>query len=356
MSDGRNSFLTFCPGPLATREPSKTEWQWAELLIWEYFRRDFRARFGEPSLVVGQLGYLNQLTGKSLIDEALKRMQEGFRNELAKAPLRKDIASDRSGGFLKPDVLGIAVGANGINVELVEVTTYMQADSTLTQDLGNKLRALQEKALNTDTSVIESDYYGRSGGRLTFDVRASKWRPRWDQMVFPLPPTGNKKIEWICYWPTFRFDPSGSGGSSGVDGLILYEIHSLGNPALVPREVLDRLREEVRRKKAAGSTLSPWISESYWKANSGDRDALLGLAAVAGIALLAVLCVTFWPVAGVGLALEGVELGSILASEAVEAEAVSSLVSANQSAFQIGAQVMQSLGRPIMYGPAVSGL
>ena len=211
---GAQQFLTFCPGPLTTRPPTWIESKWAELLIWEYFRQDFGHRFGPPYLVIGELDYLIQLTGRATIDALLKRMAKDFRNELAKVPLRKDISSNRPGRNLKPDVLGIAVTPSSVVLELVEVTTFAQAANTLVEDVENKLKALNEKVLTEDTSVLEDEYYMRTPiGRTPFNVGPSKWRPRWDQMVFPLPPaTGgtandNALLEWICYWPTFRFNP-----------------------------------------------------------------------------------------------------------------------------------------------------
>jgi hypothetical protein len=154
-------YFLFCPGPMVTRQPTWEESKWAELLIWEYFRQDFERRFGQPYLVIGELDYLIKLTGRATIDALLKRMATDFRNQLAQVPLRKDIHSNRPGRNLKPDVMGIADTASGLVIELVEVTTFDQADTTLTQDLGWKLQALKENVLNESTSTLENDYYGR---------------------------------------------------------------------------------------------------------------------------------------------------------------------------------------------------
>ncbi len=364
-------FLSFCPGPLLTRNPSSEEWKWAESLVAEYFRQDFARRFGPPYLVLGQLDYLTQLTGRKTIDSILTRMAQNFRNELAKVPLRKDIRSNRPGGSLRPDVLGIAVTTGGIVIELVEVTTFGQAATTLVEDVENKLRALNEKVLTEDISVLESDYYQRSGARTVLSVGPSHWRPRWDQMVFPLPPVSggaandNAILEWICYWPTYRFNPSGAPNSAGVDGLILYEIHRVRQPSLVPKEVLDRLREEVRRKEAQRRlanrplTLTPWVTEDYWQTNKGDKDALLLVAGIGGIALLGLLAWALWPVVAataVGALPEG-GLAALIgtAGEAsITAETVGAATTVTARTMSISAQVMQSLGRPIIFGPAAA--
>lgn len=359
MSGSISQFLTFCPGPGTTRDPTREESTWAELLILAYFQQDFGRRFGQPYLVVAQLDYLRTLTGRQTIDAVLNRMATNFRNELAKVPLRKDITSNRPGGNLKPDILGIALTIGGMVLELVEVTTFKQAGTTLIQDVGNKLQALREKVLNENTSTLEDDYYGRPPtGRTPFNVGPSKWRPHWDQMVCPLPrKQQDTTFEWICYWPTFRFNPSGAGGIGGVDGLILYEIHSVELPSMVPKEVLDRLLEEVRRKRAQGLTLTPWITDSYWQANKTDSQVLLALAGIGGIALLAILCAALWPVAavGVGSAVAEGGLASVIAAAgtgAVTGEAVAAAATGVGGALRLSAQVMQSLGRPILYGAA----
>jgi hypothetical protein len=341
-------------------------------LIWEYFRQNFGQRFGPPYLVLGELDYLTQLTGRATIDAVLNRMARDFRNELAKAPLRKDITSNRPGRNLKPDVLGIAVMASNIVLELVEVTTFDQAASTLVQDVGNKLQALREKVITEDTSTLDNQYYERSTvGRIPFAVGPSRWRPRWDQMVFPLLPVGsvvasqNASVEWICYWPTFRFNPSGAPGVAGVDGLILYEIHSVQQPSLVPKEVLDRLREEAQRKAAQARlaaralTLAPWITDNYWQTNKTDKDALLWVAGIGGVALLALLAATLWPVlvayASAVLPQEGI--GALLGAAGdatISTEVVTTAATVNTQTMALAAQVMQSLGRPIFYGAATA--
>jgi hypothetical protein len=356
------NFIVLCPGSTTTREPSFEESKWAETIVWINFAEDFVRRYDRPRLVLGQLDYLHFETSIKVLNDILKRMAENFRNELARAPLQKDIRSNRPGRNLKPDVLGIAVTTHEVVLELVEVTTFQQADRTLVEDVEHKLRALRDKVLTEDTSGLESNFFLRSGGRTPFVVGPSKWRPKWSEMVYPLlPSTGraandnaSRKFEWICYWPTFRFNPTGTAGVGGVDGLILYEIHSvsLPSPIAIPEEVLKKLRDELRRKAAQQRlasqtfTLTPWITEDYWKINSGDRAVLLAVATAAGIALVAYLAIEFFPV-----------VTAIGVAEAIGTLAADMLAAVRMRASVLFAsEVMQSIGRPVAFGALRSTL
>jgi hypothetical protein len=268
-----------CPGAGVTRGPEWYESQWAELLTLEYFRRDFMRRYAPPALVIGQLEYLSLLTGNRVIDQLLTRMARDFVNELSRVALRKDLGTERAGGRLKPDILGIAIRPTGdVILEVVEVTTEKQAATTLEEDVKHKLQVLREKVLSTDVTALETDYFSRSGGSTRFIASASKWRPNWDQMIYPLVGreigASARRIEWLCFAPTFRFAPP-----SGLDGLILYELHSVGVPQFVPEEVLRKLAAEIRRQKQirqasqAMQTLTPWITEDYWRRNAADKQA-----------------------------------------------------------------------------------
>jgi hypothetical protein len=357
------SSLLLCPGPSTVRkqEPDEKIAYIAQAAIWEYFRQDFFSRYDQPRMVVGELDYKSQLTGRRGIDSVLSRMADNFKNELSRKALRKKVSTTRQGGFLKPDVLGIAVTNDAIVLELVEVTTYGQAAETLREDVEHKLNTLRTKVATEDTSVLEAEFYARTPARRTpFSISASKWRPRVDQLILPLyiDSSGGSStaFEWICYCPTFRFFPP-----NGVDGLILYEVHSTTLPEHVPQEVLNRIKEEARRKQArdrlAGAlTLTPWFDQAYWQNKPADRDLMLALAATAGVATLVLLAVVLAPVvaaAGTATAAGATAGGLTGAGALAEAGALTPAVlaaaaAANARAMTAATQIMHSLGQRLV--------
>jgi len=153
--------------------------------------------------------------------------------------------SKMSRGLRKPDILGIRVEGDRIVFELLEVTTVGQADSTIIEDLESKKGILEEVVIPNIVKDIANYQLASmvSIGPTNIEVVYSDWKPKEFQLIVPLVPnmrTG--KYEWICYKPTFSIKPP-----KGLNGLILYEIHSVGNEALVPKKVLKKIAEDIKR-------------------------------------------------------------------------------------------------------------
>jgi hypothetical protein len=262
----------------------------AELIVYALYRK------AHPEWqVLTQLEYLTVRTGTPPIDMFLDALASDFTNVFSGASRKAaqrtgDLSRLRAGGFRKPDVLGISPpGPDGITVELVEVSTEGQAGGTFAQDLQEKLGTLNDYVLPI-MELQAADEFGQSFAPIR--VRASPWRPGQNELVWPVIPTNmsSSRIEWICLKPTFR-----RNWPLGEDGLVLYEIHSVGVPELVPQDVLDRLREEMRRRQGQPAFLLQPSLEQHWGLNPADRQVLETAALVAAGALVLILVVAFLP-------------------------------------------------------------
>lgn len=266
--------------------------EFAELIVLALFRTSFLREHG--GIVLSQLEFLTVRTLYPAVNAFLDAMANDFTNVFSASSKRAaaragDLSKLRPGGFRKPDMIGISPpGPDGILVELVEVTTVGEAGSTLVEDLGAKLDTLNNFVLPILQLELEDSL---SQSVVPITVRASKWRPRPGQLVWPVPlAQASNRIEWICLKPTFRQSPP-----LGVDGLVLYEVHSVPLPAPVPQDVLDRLKEEMRRRQSQPAFLLQPSLAQYWEANPADREALVAAAAVLGVALVAALVILFLP-------------------------------------------------------------
>jgi hypothetical protein len=304
-----------------------------------YFYLDFKERYGPGSIVLAENEYLRVVTNIAAADEFLLRMRDEFRRDHAK------------GGSLRPDILGFCgkpPDIGSVILELLEVSTVGQATATLEEDVQYKLGKFSQiiKGLAPDIDEVFSL------SSFSVSASASKWKPRpmWQRVVpLPLRTQGNiTYIEWICFQPSFNVSPP-----DGIDGLLLYEIHSLPKESsAIPQDVLNRLKEQERRRRAAnnvpyGQTLTPWAAGTYLAANAADRQAMQTLAGLLGVGLVIVAAVYLAPVvagAVLDLLIAG---GSDVAVTEASATTIAELTSGLPSTLDTCGQVMQFLGKNI---------
>jgi hypothetical protein len=126
--------------------------------------------------------------------------------------------------YRKCDILGIA--NDGLNAELVEVTTEDNAISAITQ-VASKLAILRETVNRIHNMSV--------------DWRPSAWKPAPQQLFRVLQATPNQVV-YLCYVPTFR--------AAAPPGVVLYEVHALARqrvpvPVPVPQRAPERVRQAV---------------------------------------------------------------------------------------------------------------
>lgn len=344
--------IPLCPGPLFTRSAGRVtgtsdvwEWQWAQSAMFGYFYPDFMRRYGPDAMVLAEGEYTKLLTG-TLADEFLGQMNTEFRREHA------------AGGALRPDILGFCPKpprSGPIVLELLEVTTAGQALKTLTEDVQYKLEKFSQ--IIKGLGPLISEDFSLAGYQVT--AVASQWKPRSAyQQIVPLPPRTEQNttyVEWICFQPTFRIN-----SPNGVDGLLLYEIHSLPvQSTAIPVEVLNRLAQVEKQNRIAlrvayGQTLTPWVTAQYLQQNSSDEQALVALVGVLGLGALILAAVFLWPVvAGVALDVAISASGAAAGADiAVTGAALTESTGELAATVNTGFNLMTTLGRPVvMFAP-----
>jgi len=276
------SFIVPC---LPAQNATSIDAQVAQLRVLELFRADFLGRF--PSgVVLSELEYMGKTTyastpafriapggaapangpvqfqGRALINSFLSAMSDSFRKFKAE------------GDFRKCDVIGLAeTGSAQLTIELLEVTTEKNQRSAFKQ-IADKIDTL------TRTVLPSLDFSMKA------DIQPASWRPVGLQNEYPTAPgTGATTIaRWICYLPTQTVPPGA--------GVILYEVHSIGDKQKVAVPALDKdVATHLKNAFDQRQSLSDdeWI-RAYFIANPRDRQTLKVYAASAGLAMAA-LCV-----------------------------------------------------------------
>jgi hypothetical protein len=201
------------PGPLDS--------QAAQLWIVSWFREYFMKKF-PTGIVISELEYMGRTTSPSGSPTPLRTFGRPKLNQILDALSHDFRRWVRTRDYRKCDVLGIA--NDGLNAELLEVTTVDNAASAIAQ-LNSKLAILRETVNRIHNMSV--------------DWRASTWRPAPAQLFRVLDATPNQ-IRYICYMPTLR--------AVAPLGVTLYEIHVLARqPVPVPVPAPDRTQERVRR-------------------------------------------------------------------------------------------------------------
>ncbi len=323
MGNSSDFFKDYCLIPtrrVNNKFPSLEALQ-AEMWIWTYFRNFYTERYGDSNtFIITGLSYLTQdYRGNSAfkaVEQLSSNIYDGVRqyteyylkgipNSRVFNIILKWLRSDfrnmpgNLNNLRKPDILGIRFDNNKIIMELLEVTTVGEASSTISEDLNSKKEMLEKGVKpNIEKEIRDTQLRSRTSiGPDTIEIIYSTWKPNKNQLIIPLlsnlGTSKSVKFEWICYKPTFRYN-----GGAGQNGLILYEIHSVGTPEMVPKKVLQNVATETRklmRQQTFELTLTPFL-DNYWKTNKSDQKEILTFIAIGlGISMIIVLGILLLP-------------------------------------------------------------
>jgi hypothetical protein len=203
------------PGPLDS--------QAAQLRIVALFREYFMRKF-PTGIVISELEYMGRTTSPSGSPTPLRTFGRPKLNQILDALAHDFRRWVRARDYRKCDVLGIA--NDGLNAELLEVTTVDNAASAIAQ-VNSKLAILRE--------TVNRIHH------MSVDWRASTWRPGPTQSFLALDTTPHQ-MRYICYMPTFRV--------AAPLGVTLYEIHVLTRqqvraPVPAPNRAQERVKQAV---------------------------------------------------------------------------------------------------------------
>lgn len=289
----------------------------AELYIFFWFSADFKNRYPD-GIVLRDREYLSTtVTGQKALDIVLRRLRTDFRNiyeqrknkELVRQGAKPRPNDLRMGGARKPDAIGLAIDhkRRAIVCELVEVSTLGQASSTMREDIQDKLDILRGpvkaridadlRLMNERASLIATEFV--AFGSAYIPGPAARQVP----LLSPAPQSASSAIsfEWICYWPTCERRLCMSGPlnylaepeTAPTRGLILYEIHTTPNPAVVKAmEALWKRFERWYRERtgslAPSLDLIPSMARRYWNDQPDELEIVLGYVALGLGALLVI--------------------------------------------------------------------
>jgi hypothetical protein len=282
-----------------TRTNAKTgvrqsdEYGSAETIAAELFRRDFEDRHrGAQILFTAQRDYLStRMTGSIGIEFFLNMMKEHFRNWASpRNPMRE-------GGFRKPDGMCIAANGRRVRVEVLEVKPFHgEADGRKQmEDMLRRLRAGLNEALQTQSGqhrFVDED----------FEIEATEWRPRPEEMVCPLlNPASAKEVTWACFNAMAR--------RARAHGVVLYELHALSfkSATAIPPDIGAHIRTAYENSGTPAMTAGLSWRDKYCAANPADIRVLRTLAAGGNWAALA---------AGLAVLLSGSKKAAAAASAA----------------------------------------
>lgn len=260
----------------AQRPPTRLDAEASQLYIVQWFRTDFLRRY--PSgIVISEYEYMGRTTASSGRPTPLRTFGQPNLNRILDALSHDFRRWVRERDYRKCDVLGIA--NDGMNAELLEVTTEGNAASAVAQ-LNSKLNILR-----LTVNRIH---------QMSVDWRTATWRPAPHQMFAPLRTTAQLS-EWICYTPTFRV--------AAPPGVILYEIHTLARdrepvPIHLPKEQEKKVREAVEVSPPRSPNVEVW-ARNFLRDHPDVSQAIRAMALVAAVtAVLAAIVLLFDPVPG----------------------------------------------------------
>lgn len=206
--------------------PTSLHSEAAQLQVVQWFREYFLGRY-PTGIVISELEYVGRTTSAIEPPTPLRMSGQPRLNQILDALAHDFRRWSKDRDYRKCDVLGIA--NDGMNAELLEVTTENRAAAAIAQ-VTSKLAILRETVNRIHN--------------LTVDWRASNWKPGPRQLFAPLGASA-LDITYLCYAPTFRSAP--------VPGVVLYEVHRMRRekvavPVPAPKEAQQRVRKAVPRQ------------------------------------------------------------------------------------------------------------
>jgi hypothetical protein len=206
--------------------PSSLQSQAAQLYVVEGFSKYFLGKY-PTGIVISELEYMGRTTSATEAPTPLRTFGRPRLNEILNALAHDFRRWSKDRDYRKCDVLGIA--NDGVNAELLEVTTESNAASAIAQ-VTSKLAILRETVNRIHNLSVE--------------WRASAWKPGPDRLFHSLH-ASPLEIIYVCYVPTFR--------AAAPAGVVLYEIHTLARqlpvvPVPLPREARRRIRQGVAQQ------------------------------------------------------------------------------------------------------------
>jgi len=206
--------------------PSSLQSEAAQLHVVSWFREYFLRKY-PTGVVISELEFMGRTTSATEAPTPLRTFGRPRLNQVLDALAHDFRRWSKDRDYRKCDVLGIA--NDGVNAELLEVTTETNAASAIAQ-VHSKLAILRETVNRIHN--------------LSVDWRASAWKPAPHQL-FPVLEAAPLQIVYLCYVPTFR--------AAAPPGVVLYEIHKVSRqlpvvPVPLPREARRRIRQGVAQQ------------------------------------------------------------------------------------------------------------
>jgi hypothetical protein len=206
--------------------PTSLHSEAAQWQVVQWFREYFLGRY-PTGIVISELEYVGRTTSAIEPPTPLRMFGQPRLNQILDALAHDFRRWSKERDYRKCDVLGIA--NDGMNAELLEVTTENRAAAAIAQ-VTSKLAILRETVNRIHNLAV--------------DWRASSWKPGPRQLFAPLGASA-LDITYLCYAPTFRSAP--------VPGVVLYEVHRMRRenvavPVPAPKEAQQRVRNAVPRQ------------------------------------------------------------------------------------------------------------
>jgi len=203
--------------------PTALQSEAAQLHVVSWFKDYFLGRY-PTGIVISELEFMGRTTSATEAPTPLRTFGQPRLNAILDALAHDFRRWSKDRDYRKCDALGIA--NDGLNAELIEVTTENNAASAIAQ-VSSKLAILRETVNRIHN--------------LSVDWRASAWKPE-PHRLFQVLDATPAHITYLCYVPTFR-----AGAPLGV---VLYEVHRLSRegavvPVPAPKEAQRRVRQAV---------------------------------------------------------------------------------------------------------------
>jgi len=335
----------------------------AQLYATGLYRTYFRSLYpaGEVFSEWDIVGNTGVGTGRSVLDMVLLQVKNNFRNYYSKSQRNRALIKAgtpasglREGRSIRADALGLALDPQqrAIVTELVEVTTVDEADDTIIEDIQPKLALLRGPIKTLVEAVLDEarrsatlvpDHFSANGSPFIVPAPLAVV-PIFTDTSAAMNSSPDAQYRWICFAPTYKYRPFPFGGmlagavepeSAPARGLIVYSYHQANTRAGVPKAVVERFKDWLKKQQRRYQRLEllplPEVSR-YWQDNNDDLKIMLAYVALATVAVaVVVLAIYLLPlVAGAaGASLTALSTATSIEAVGAQAGALIGLISAN---------------------------